>query len=189
MTEQLPFRVLTVCTGNICRSPVAERLLAGGLGQSVQVSSAGTAALIGEPVDVPMAALAADAGVEVTAFAAQQVNERLLRAADLVLAMTRDHRAQLVSLAPATVRRSYTLREFARIIGRIDLSGVPIAMSPGERLRAITPLAASMRPLVRPAADETDDVPDPYGREPAVYEQAMGMIREATASIIRVARG
>jgi len=57
--------VLTVCTGNICRSPTAERLLALGLGPTVKVASAGTHALRGQPVVAPMCAMIEDAGFEV----------------------------------------------------------------------------------------------------------------------------
>ncbi|MEO8284563.1 MAG: hypothetical protein ABI568_14370, partial [Pseudarthrobacter sp.] len=50
----LPIRILTVCTGNICRSPVAERLLQAGLEQvkpgAFRVRSAGTRAMVGDPV-------------------------------------------------------------------------------------------------------------------------------------------
>mgnify|MGYP002738687724 CR=1 FL=1 len=57
MTESTisPYRILTVCTGNVCRSPAAERLLEHTLNPSVTVRSAGTRALVGEPIHPPMA--------------------------------------------------------------------------------------------------------------------------------------
>lgn len=187
--EREPFQLLTVCTGNISRSPAVERMLAAELGPTVTVSSAGTAALAGESIDPSMGRLVSALGVDVGGFVARQVTERLLRDADLILALARDHRARLVDLAPATVRRAFTLLEFARIVRTIDLSFIPPGLEPGERLRMITPLAASMRPIVRLAANETDDVPDPYRREPAVYEQALRLIRGATDTIVSAARG
>lgn len=165
-----------------------ERLLALGLGPSVLVSSAGTAAVVGHPIDRPMASLVAAAGADVDGFAARQVTPALLREADLVLALTASHRARLVELAPATVRRTHTLLEFARIARLIDLAAVPQA-TPGERLRAIVPMAAAMKPLVRRRPGETDDVPDPYGRDARAYDLAMTLIREATTAILDVARG
>ena len=51
------FSILTVCTGNICRSPAVERLLTRKLGPTVSVSSAGTHALVGHPIAEPMASL------------------------------------------------------------------------------------------------------------------------------------
>ena len=56
MTREL-FSILAVCTGNVCRSPAVERLLASKLGPTVRVSSAGTHALVGHPISEPMAAL------------------------------------------------------------------------------------------------------------------------------------
>ena len=58
------FTILTVCTGNLCRSPAAERLLASKLGPTVKVSSAGTHALVGQPISEPMAALLRDSSLE-----------------------------------------------------------------------------------------------------------------------------
>lgn len=189
MSEPTPFRILTVCTGNICRSPAAERLLAARLGPSVEVRSAGTAALVGSPMEPLMARLAAQVGASVEGFAARQVSDLELRQADLVLALTRDHRSRIVELAPVVVRRTYTLLEFAHIVRAIDLSSVPIGAAPGVRLRSIIPLATAMRPLVGRAADQTDDVPDPFRRDPTVYAHALALIQEATDTIISVAHG
>ena len=58
-----PFRILTVCTGNICRSPVAERLLQAGLGDAVAVSSAGVRAVVGDPIHPGMVALLERSGI------------------------------------------------------------------------------------------------------------------------------
>lgn len=189
MSELTPFRVLAVCTGNISRSPVVERLLALRLGPTVSVRSAGTAALVGEPIDPPMAVLLAEVGGDPGGFEARQVTERLLTEADLILTLTRDQRSRVVELAPATVRRSYTLLEFARLVRAVDPVAVPARLVPGERLRALVPLAASLRPAVRKAAHETDDVPDPYRRGQDAYDLAMELILEATGTISRVARG
>ena len=188
MIVQQPFRVLAVCTGNISRSPAVERLLAVGLGSSVVVASAGTAAVVGHPIDRGMATRLAEAGGRVDGFSARQVTPVLLREADLVLALTRDHRARVVELAPGIVRRAHTLLEFARIARVLDLDAVPSA-SPGERLRTIVPLAAAMRPMIRRSAGESDDVPDPFGRDAVAYDLAMRLILDATSTIISVARG
>ena len=57
LMPQEVFSILAVCTGNVCRSPAVERLLASKLGPTVSVSSAGTHALVGHPISEPMAAL------------------------------------------------------------------------------------------------------------------------------------
>lgn len=187
--EQPPFRILAVCTGNISRSPAVERLLDAGLGPSVTVTSAGTRAVVGYPMDPPMARLLAEFGGVADGFSARQVTPALLREADLVLTLTTEHRARVVELAPAIVRRTHTLLEFARLAGVVDLSGVPAGSTPGERLRAIVPLAAAARPMVRRPAGASDDVPDPFGRDAEVYALSMALIRSATETIISVAQG
>lgn len=180
------FRILTVCTGNICRSPVAERLLQAGLGDAVAVGSGGVRAMVGDPIHPEMVALLEQSGVPADGFVARQVAPADVRGADLVLALTRAHRSQLVQLAPAALRRSFTLLEFARIVASPDLPAVP-AGPVGVRLRALVPLAARHRaPAPLPDAD---DVPDPYGRGSADYEQAYALIRDAVGVIVQAARG
>lgn len=187
MKDQQSFRILTVCTGNICRSPAAERLLAARLGSSVTVSSAGTAALVGEPIDPLMAELVAAAGADPSGFAARQVTAALLQEADLILALTLEHRARIVDLAPGVVRRTYTLLEFARLIGAVEPARIPGDL-PGERLRAAAPLAAAMRPLIRRQAGVSDDVPDPFRLGLADFERSLWLIRDAVEVISAVAQ-
>jgi len=72
-------RILTVCTGNICRSPAAERLLAAGLGDTAQVTSAGTGALPGYPMDAAMVPLVEAAGASTDGFAARQLTPAMVK--------------------------------------------------------------------------------------------------------------
>jgi len=172
--SQEPFSILAVCTGNICRSPAVERLLASKLGPTVTVSSAGTHALVGYPISDPMAALLMDKGFEPHPFAARRLTEHMLKDADLVLTMTRAQRGLVVELWPAAVRRTFTLREFARLLNRVDPTALP-AGSPAERLRAAVPLAAAERGRERVSPGE-DDVVDPYRLSEAVYAESFGQI-------------
>jgi protein-tyrosine phosphatase len=83
-------RILMVCTGNICRSPMAEVLLAQRLAQRgvrVTVASAGIAALVGRPADPEAQELMAERGLDLSAHRARQLTPDLLRAFDLVLVM------------------------------------------------------------------------------------------------------
>lgn len=182
-----PFAVLTVCTGNVCRSPAAERLLAARLGSSsgVVVSSAGTGALVGASIPSPMASLLADAGASPDGFAARQLTEQVLRESDVVLALTRAHRARVVDLWPGAVRRTFTLRELARLAAAVDPDALPSG-SVAERFAALVPLAGAIRatlPTVRP---EEDDVIDPYRRDDAVYATSFGQLRPAVETIATV---
>ncbi len=182
-----PVRILAVCTANISRSPAVERLLRAGLDGTVLVGSAGVAALVGAPIDPPVAGFLRDHGAETTGFAARQVDEAMVTASDLVLALTAAHRAQVLELAPSAVRRTFTLREFARVLESLDLSALPPELSPGDRLRAILPLATTGRALARRTQTGGDDVPDPYGRGAAAYTHSLALIAEATDVIVRAA--
>lgn len=185
-----PFTVLTVCTGNICRSPAVERLLAARLGPDadVRVVSAGTGALVGHPVSGPMVPLMTAAGAAAEGFAARQLTAEMVREADLVLPLTRRHRSAVVELLPAAVRRTFTLLELARLAGTVDPGAIP-AGSPAERLTALVPLLAGERARHHHRPGFDDDVPDPYRQGDAVYAKVFAAIEPAVDVIARLARG
>lgn len=181
-------RVLVVCTGNICRSPAVERLLADGLrGDDVEVVSAGTSAVVGAPVSAEMALLLDGVGVPSDGFAARQVTADEVRRAGLVLALTREHRRTLVQLEPAAVRRTFTLRELARVVATVDPAELPDA-APADRLAALVDLAGRRRGLARAADPADDDVADPYGRGASAYRASFDQLRPAVDAIVRAAR-
>lgn len=182
-----PFGVLVVCTANICRSPVAEALLTRALASSgeVRVASAGLHALPGRPLAAEMARLLDD---PVPAFTARQLTAELVRAADLVLVMTRDQRAALVGAVPAAVRRTFTFREFAGLAVLAGPTGTGLAGSTGgERLAELTRLAPRLR-ASRPTG-AVDDIDDPYGRGDAAFVTAMAQIRQSVADIAGAVTG
>lgn len=81
--------ILVICTGNICRSPMAEGLLRSSTGRGAEfaVSSAGVAALVGEPPADEALAVMRSRGIDISACRARQCDDKLLAQADLVLAM------------------------------------------------------------------------------------------------------
>lgn len=103
--SQHPYRVLVVCTGNICRSPMAaivlrDRLEAAGLADRVEVDSAGISdEERGNPVDARAAAVLTEAGYDAAGHAARQVLVDELDRHDLALAMTEQHARALRRLA------------------------------------------------------------------------------------------
>jgi protein-tyrosine phosphatase len=176
------FTILTICTGNVCRSPAAERLLANKLGPTVRVASAGTHALVGEPISQPMAALLRDNRFEPEPFQARRLSEQMLKEADLILPMTRAQRGLVVELWPAAVRRVFTLREFARLLTSVDPSALP-AGTPAARLRAAIPLALSERGRVLVPPDR-DDVVDPFRLNSAAYANSFDQVVAAVNIIV-----
>ncbi len=170
--------VLVLCTGNVCRSPAGELLLRSRLrGADVEVASAGTRALVGAPVDGPMAGELRAVGVDPSAAAARALRAEHLRAADLVLAMAREHRAAAVALAPAVVRRTLLLTEAADLAAAVAADGWPADLpDPAARLAALPRLAPRYR---RPGSGADADVPDPFRRDAAVHRDSFLRIRDA----------
>lgn len=172
-------RVLSVCVGNICRSPVSEFLLRHELGDRVDSTSAGTHALVGDPVYPPMAARLDMLGVHHVG-GARQINAMMLRESDLVLTMTRALRSRVVELAPATVRRAFTLAEFAAILG-----AAPRPPAPPAGRSELTPLiaaAAAGRSAVASRGVDLD-IADPYRRDDAAYTAAFDRILRCVSAI------
>lgn len=190
MTESREsFTVLTVCTGNICRSPVAERLIyqlwvAGS--DNIHVESAGIQALVGAPIQITLAHLLEQAGAYSGEFAAMSIGPDTVARADLVLAMTRRHRAVAVGLAPAAVGRAFTLREFARIVVEHRDQFTP-GTDRAADLARLALVASRNRSAAR--NPDADDIADPYGRAAADYERAFTEIRHAVASVAAVLTG
>lgn len=166
--------ILAVCTGNICRSPAVELLLRAAVGDGFQIASAGTRAVVGSGVSRPMATLLADAGLSPLFFSARQLFPDHVRAADLVLTATVAHRATVVEMAPAAVRRTFTVLEFARIMA---LLGERLGSEP---LAELVPRVAAARFAVDPGQD---DLRDPYGQSDAVYLQSYDRIRTAVGTM------
>lgn len=100
------FRIITVCTGNICRSPMAELMLARAfeeaqLSDSVAVDSAGTTDYeVGRPIDTRASRKLETQGIASSEHRARQFEDRWFRERDLILALNYDHYQDLRALAP-----------------------------------------------------------------------------------------
>lgn len=108
------FRVLVVCTGNTCRSPMAAGALRQALGpdaERVIVESAGTSAWEGQPATEPSVRVADASGVDISRHRSRRVTPEMLRAADLVLVMEPVHRTAVLELG-ADSERSHLLSEW-----------------------------------------------------------------------------
>src|SRR3954470_7742386 len=146
------FRILVVCTGNICRSPMAEHLLREGLRQRLGpeadqfvVASAGTYGL----TDRPMEQFAQDTlrdrhGIDGSAFRAKALVDEMVIGSDLVLTATRDHRAAAVTLHPQAARKTFTIREFDRLLSVVAPATLPTG-DRVERAHAVVAAAGAQR--------------------------------------------
>jgi len=184
---QSAFTVLTVCSGNIARSPIMALLLADRLGNQVTVVSAGTIATPGEPMTDEALAVAARLGVDGRGHRSQVLTAELIANADLVLVATREHRADVARLQPIASRRTFTLREFARLAATVDprgLDGLPFGAERGpELVRAVAARRGLVLPLVQPTDDDLDD---PFRRAESVYERVGAEIDAAVTTLVSV---
>jgi L-threonylcarbamoyladenylate synthase len=142
----MPTTILFVCTGNTCRSPMAqvlcEKLLAERLGCGIEelpqrgflVLSAGLAAMMGAQASPEAVETARECGADLSGHASQPLTADLLARADYLFAMTASH------------------------------------------LRALLPFVAQELPQPRLLARDGTDVPDPIGREPEVYRECAQLI-------------
>ncbi len=127
------FRILHVSTGNVCRSPITERLtrhaladrLGDPLGGGLIVESAGTWGHEGAPMEANAEAVLADFGADASGFVGRELLDEHVIRADLVLTATRDHRAQVISMGHSAGLRTFTLKEFTRLVRAIDPATLP----------------------------------------------------------------
>ena len=116
-------KVLFVCTGNTCRSPMAAALLAdmavqAGRADEIVVASAGISAWQ-QPASSQAQTVMRQAGLRLDKHCSTQLDISQLMAADLILAMTAAHKQAILAMAPGMVGKTYTLSEFAGKAGDV----------------------------------------------------------------------
>ncbi len=126
MTEMVK-RVLFVCTGNICRSPMASALLLrewkGRTGiPNLEVVSAGLAAVDGERASGHARTVMREAGIDLDSHVSSFLSEELVAGASLILVMSRQHRMQLLHRYPGAASKTFLLKEFAGMAGNPEVA-------------------------------------------------------------------
>ncbi|MEV3855218.1 protein-tyrosine-phosphatase [Streptomyces sp. NPDC050095] len=192
------FRILHVSTGNVCRSPITERLtrhaLADRLGDPMAggliVESAGTWGHEGAPMEANAEQVLADFGADASGFVGRELLDDHVIRADLVLTATRDHRAQVISMGHSAGLRTFTLKEFTRLVQAIDPTTLPDAEGGVvERARALVRAAAALRGWLLAPSVEADEVYDPYGAPLPFFRSVGGEISEALDPVVAALTG
>jgi protein-tyrosine phosphatase len=154
--ERAP-RILTVCLGNICRSPTAEAALVEAATEqrvTLEVASAGTGDWhVGAPPDARMRSAAAAVGLELRGTA-QQIDERLLAWADLVVVMDRTN-----------------LRDVLEVTERVGVD-TPVM------------LFRTFDPATDPTERDPAEVPDPYYGGPEGFVEVVEMCRRTARALV-----
>lgn len=159
MAELAARKVLLVCMGNICRSPIAEgvlrkTLLDNGLSSIVNVDSAGTHNYhTGEAPDPRAVAVAGRRGYDIKALRARRVRREDFAGFDLILAMDRDNLANLLEICPPVYQ---------------------------PRIKLFLSYARNI---------EIDEVPDPYYGGAAGFEAVLAMVENAAQGLVDALRG
>ena len=174
-------RLLFVCTGNICRSPMAQAVAASLLarrGADVTVESAGLLSP-GEraPREVDAVLLRRELALE--DHRSRSLESVLEPPPDLVVAMAREHARAVVALRPDLFGRTFTLKEFVRRAGHEN------RRRPDEHLDAyLARIQQGRKPWDHAGRHDGDDVADPIGRPRRVYERCAAEIEELVGALV-----
>jgi protein-tyrosine-phosphatase len=186
-------RILFVCTGNTCRSPMAEGMLRAMLKEQgmnhIEVRSAGTSAGDGYPVSTNAAVILREKDA-LQAISSSSLTGSLLDWADVVLTMTTNHKQQAIQRFPAFVDKMHTLKEF--------VSDDPFAKARMDELAALIAelqfkqslsqqVTMEERARVRQLEQSLPDydIADPFGGSLSLYRQCAAEIEECLHRLVR----
>jgi protein-tyrosine phosphatase len=199
-----PFTVLHVCMGNICRSPMAERLLAKAVRDRIARAahervvadiveeallhnhSAGTGGWhAGEEMNPPAAREVSARGGDPHRFAARRLRMEHLDSADLILTSTADQQEYVVALRPDAASRTFVLGQFGRLLAGVDRSALPAADLTPEavyaRGTALVEAIDALRNGTLPLPD--DDLDDPWGRGDQTFSRVADEIEDTVVPL------
>jgi protein-tyrosine phosphatase len=116
----------------------------------------------------------AELGADPSGFVGRELSADLIVGADLVLCAAREHRSAVVTFVPIAWRRTFTLREFARLLA--DVSREEITEGhPADRIRTLARVANRRRGFVSPVPPAQDDIKDPLGRQIGAFRECAQM--------------
>ena len=163
--------VLFVCTGNICRSPIAEgvfRDLMAGTGVQADVASAGIVGWDGSSAVDEAVRAAAELGSDISGHRARRLETSHVEGTDLVVCMAGEHRDAVARLAPGAASRTFTLKELVRLME--ELPSPEPGDGPIDRVRA----ADELRRSGFEGQPHDEDVSDPIGMSMDTFRAVAG---------------
>jgi protein-tyrosine phosphatase len=187
------FNIVFVCTGNICRSPMAEQMLVQQAAKHklpIVVSSAGVMAMTGDPMTPQSAEAMTLRGYTPTKHVSQDLTPKILEDADLVLTATLDHRSELARMLPKASKYSFTIDEFARLTSFLMADPEfqdEFKKKPKETREQYLKRAMQEAVLLRgmvPTSLDPIDVIDPYMQSMKVYNQVAAHVDSRLETIV-----
>lgn len=178
----MAFGILFVCHANLCRSPMAERLARRAFEDAfgttgITAASAGMRAFDGDPMHENSAKVLAECGVTADGFVSRTVNPAMVKDANLVLTATGEQRTACLALEPSAVRKTFTLKQFARFARAAPKAEGP----PAQRMHL---LVAAVNATRHQAPPGEDDLADPVGRPIEAFRTCAADVWSALRTIV-----
>ncbi|MDQ3108196.1 MAG: hypothetical protein M3Q68_10380, partial [Actinomycetota bacterium] len=176
-----PIDVLLVCTGNICRSPMAEGFLRDRLARRGVPSHVHSAGLLddGEPASAHGVDILRDRGIDLAAHRSIHMTADLVTSADLILGMARLHVREAVVLRPEVWPRAFTLKELVR---RGEDLGARASQQPVDEWLTKAHAGRSHTDLLGDAV--ADDIFDPIGSSRSQYDKTADEIADLVDRLV-----
>ncbi|KKO55063.1 low molecular weight protein arginine phosphatase [Paenibacillus sp. DMB20] len=178
--------ILFVCTGNTCRSPMAEgmlRKLASGRGLPLEVRSAGVAAVEGMPISRHAGAVLRDQQIGGD-FSSKPLSPELVEWADLILTLTQSHKQYAIRQFPHAAEKTHTLKEFAENDEQVledmrELDSLYVSVELARSLGSEVDAKDRERLIELRQRMPSYDISDPFGGSLEDYEATAAEIRNA----------
>ena len=186
------FCLLVVCTGNLCRSPMAQAALQQSLNarlapadaRRLQVASAGVRAPQDAPLERNTSRVLTERGIPIDGFTSRRLHLSMVADAGLVLTASRSQRLLIGQEMPDAYGRTYTLREFADLLQEVDPAGLPT--DPVQRATKVVRMAREIRGLRAPLPPDLMDIDDPIGLRLPAFRRCLDVVLAAVAPIAAV---
>jgi protein-tyrosine-phosphatase len=186
--EDATVKLLFVCTGNICRSAAADRILATWAArrhQPLSVRSAGTRARPGRPIHAHTEQALERHGVRSDGFVSRRLREEDVQWADVVLTMTAQHREAVLGLTPRAMHKVFTLLEAATLSQTLE-PHMSHRAGPGVSGPRISDALRDARFTYARAHGPAFDIVDPIDGPANLHGEVVDQIAGAIEAIVRV---